>query len=87
MNVRTLSAQPPALLALFRLGRGWEGLKSLEKLPALGSPKAKVTGSTPVGCASIIRHFRNFDLTENSRCHHSVTDNFKLAKAARGSFF
>ena len=25
-------------------------------------------------------------LTENSRCHHSVTDNFKLAKAARGSF-
>jgi len=25
-------------------------------------------------------------LTEKSRCHHSVTDNFKLAEADRGSF-
>jgi hypothetical protein len=30
--------------------------------------------------------FEILTLTENSRCHHSVTDNFKLAKAARGSF-
>ena len=62
-------------------------------VPGLGGvdvcpPKAKVTRSNRVGCASIILSgiFAISTLTENSRCHHSVTDNFKLAKAARGSF-
>jgi hypothetical protein len=60
MNVRKLSAQPPVLLALFGLEWGWGGLKSLEKLHALGSPKARVTRSNRVGCAIKIRHISLF---------------------------
>jgi len=55
MSVRSLSAQPPGILGSFVEFRGLTVLKLYGNCGRMSSPKAKVTRSNRVGCASEIK--------------------------------
>lgn len=56
MSVRDSSAQQADILVSFSAHRNVVALTTLKKRSAVSSPKAKVIGSTPIGCTSKIIH-------------------------------
>ncbi len=70
MNVRRMSAQSQPILVSFPVSKDGQQLKTRKNYPAVSSPKAKVTRSNRVGCAS------SFDIPHN--------DNARLRRRLSG---
>ena len=76
MSVRILSAQRALFLASFRAVEGGLVLKLLHKMGATSSPKAKVTRSNRVGCATPA-HILQIRPRRRRRVHTAASANLR----------